>query len=157
MARACGAVLLSALVLSCSHGAEHVLLEQFFGAARLRDKTALQAFATVSFEPQQQGTITTFTIVRVTPDEKTPFRAVESEIRIARLSVVDPSHPVDVKKYAGEMVAKDVTIQAPVRLPNGQTAQKTLNIILQRAILKGDREIVGRWIVTGIAVRDTQG
>ena len=142
------------MIAACArHGSERVLLEQFFGASRLRDKTALQAFATVPFEPHVQGTVTTFTIVRVSPDEQKPLSMRESERRIAAISVGDPRQPIDASKYAGEMVSKEVTIQAPVRLPNGQTAQKILNVILQRVILKGDRDIVGRWIVTGFAVR----
>ena len=142
-----------ALAMACSHGAEHVLLDQFFGASRLRDKTALQAFATVPFEPHVQGTVTTFTIVRVSPDERKPLNLGGAERRIAELSVDDPRQPVDVSKYGGEMVSKNVTIQAPVRLPDGQTAPKLLNVIMQRAILKGDRDIVGRWVVTGFTMR----
>ncbi len=145
---------LALLIAACArYGPEQTLLDQFFSASRLRDKTALQAFATVPFEPHVQGTVTTFTIVRVSPDEHKPLNMRESERRITEISVDDPRQPIDVSKYAGEMVSKDVTIQAPVRLPNGRTARKILNVILQRAILKGDRDIVGRWIVTGFAVR----
>jgi hypothetical protein len=60
---------------------------------------------------------------------------------------------IDVSKYDGEMVSKEVTVNAPVKLPSGETAQKTYVITIQRAILKGDKEITGRWIVTGY--RDT--
>ena len=56
-------------------------------------------------------------------------------------------------RSSGEMVSKEVTIRAPIQLPDGQIARKTMNIILQRAILKGDREIAGRWIVTGYAMQ----
>ena len=48
-----------------------------------------------------------------------------------------------------------MTIDAPVKLPSGQTAQKTLVVTLQRAELKGERPITGRWIVTGI--KDASG
>jgi hypothetical protein len=140
------------LTVACSRGPEQFILGEFFGASRLRDKTALQAFATVPFEPHIQGIITSFTIARVSPEEYRPLSMVASEIGIAELSVDDPQNPIDVRKYDGEMVSKGVTIRAPVRLPDGQIAQKTMNIILQRAILKGDREIVGRWIVTGFAM-----
>jgi hypothetical protein len=140
------------LAAACSHGPEQFILGEFFGASRLRDMTALQGFATVPFEPHVQGIITSFSIARVSPEEYRPLSSVASEIGIAELSVDDPRHPIDVRRYNGEMVSKEVTIRAPVRLPNGQIAQKTMNIILQRTILKGDREIVGRWIVTGFAL-----
>jgi hypothetical protein len=55
---------------------------------------------------------------------------------------------IDVSKYDGEVVSKDVTVSAPVKTPAGETVQKTLVLTLQRAILKGDKGIEGRWIVT---------
>jgi hypothetical protein len=140
------------LAVACSHGPEQFILGEFFGASRLRDKTALQGFATVPFEPHLQGIITSFTIARVGPEEYRPLSRVASEIGVAELSVDDPRHPIDVRRYNGQMVSKEVTIRAPVRLPSGQIAQKTMSIILQRTILRGDREIVGRWIVTGFAL-----
>ena len=156
MPRWCGGVFLAALALGCSHGAERMLLDQFFSQSRLLDRTALQSFATVQFQPHLDGTITTFTIVSVSPEETRPLADVVSETRVAELSVEDPRQPVTIPAGGGEMVSKEVTIEAPVRLPDGRTVGKTLNIILQRAMLKGDREIAGRWIVTGVAARETE-
>lgn len=96
---------------------EQALLEQFFGASRLRDTTALQGVSTVTFEPLQQGIVRTFQITGVTPE-----------------------------RVDGHMVTKDVTIDAPVIVPDGQTVQKTLVVTLQRAS-GGDSR---RWIVTGV-------
>jgi hypothetical protein len=45
---------------------EQALLEEFFGASRLRDLTALQPIATVVFEPREQGIVRTFEIAGVT-------------------------------------------------------------------------------------------
>ena len=56
---------------------------------------------------------------------------------------------IDVTSYDGELAGKDVTVKsAPVRLPSGETVQKTLVLTLQRAVLKGDKDVDGRWIVT---------
>ena len=96
---------------------EQPLLEQFFGASRLRDTTALQGVATIIFEPLQQGIVRTFQITGVTPEQ------------------------VD-----GQMVAKDVTVEAPVILPDGQTVRKTLVVTLRRNS-GGDSP---RWMVTGV-------
>lgn len=82
-------------------------------------------------------------------------RTLAAESAVVDLSVADPRNPVDTKKYDGELVSKDVTIDAPVKTPNGQTVQKTLVVTLQRAELKGDRPITGRWIITGI--KDASG
>ena len=96
---------------------EQSLLEQFFGASRLRDTTALQAVSTIIFEPLQQGIVRTFEITGVTPE-----------------------------RVAGQTAAKDITVVAPVILPDGQTVRKTLVVTMQRNN-GGDSR---RWIVTGV-------
>jgi hypothetical protein len=103
------------------HGAEQVVLEQFFNASRLRDRTALQKISTVIFEPVQQGTVTAFAIKNV----------------------------ADVEAPDGKVTSRQVTVSAPVRLPNGQTAEKMIIVILQR----GDGVATAQWMVTGFVVR----
>ena len=104
----------AAVVLVACARPEQTLLERFFGASRLRDTTALQAVSTVTFEPLQQGIVRAFHITGVTPEQ-----------------------------VEGQTVRKDVTIDAPVILPDGQTVQKTLVVTLQHA--RGDNA----WMVTG--------
>jgi len=102
--------------LSCApHAAEQLLLEQFFSASRLRDRTALQPISTVIFEPRLDGTVTTFTVTSV----------------------------VDLEQAGGQVKSKQVTVTAPVRLPNGGTATKRLIFVLERR---------DRWVVTGFTV-----
>jgi hypothetical protein len=104
------------LTAACSsHGAEQLLLDQFFSASRLRDRTALQQFSTVIFEPLEQGMVSEFTIVNV----------------------------ADLEQSSGGVVSKQVTVSAPVRLPDGQTATKRILFVLQRR---------DRWIVTGFTI-----
>src|SRR5437867_6472499 len=70
------AISLSALALAaaaCSGGAEQPILNQFFTASRLRDNTSLQNFSTVAFDPQTQGSVTSFSITNVTPEERKPL------------------------------------------------------------------------------------
>jgi len=112
---------------ACSGGTEQPILGQFFAASRLRDHTMLSNFATVAFEPAAQGIITTFTITKV---------ALE-------------------RSADGEVVSKAVTIDAPVKLPGGQTVQKTLVVTLRRAPLTEERSPNSRWIVT--AITDASG
>ena len=85
------------LAVACSAGSEQFILGEFFGASRLRDRTALQGFATVPFEPHVQGIVTSFTIARVGPEEYRPLSRVASEIGIAELSVDDPRNPIDLR------------------------------------------------------------
>jgi hypothetical protein len=75
----------------------------------------------VVFEPATQGIVTTFTITDVSREQQ----------------------------HDGG-VSKDVTIAAPVRLPSGQTVQKTLVVTLQRADQPTDRPATSRWIVAAI-------
>jgi hypothetical protein len=82
-------------------------------------------------------------------------RKLASETVVVDMSVNGGPTHVDVTKYDGELVSKEVSVSAPVKLPSGQTVQKNLVITMQRAILKADREITGRWILT--AVKDASG
>ena len=110
------------MLAGCTAGGEQTLLGQFFAASRLRDKTMLSNFATVTFEPATEGIITTFSITLVGRQEQ----------------------------HQDGIVSKDVTIAAPVRLPGGQTVQKTLVVTLRRAGVRTDRLITSPWIVTGV-------
>jgi hypothetical protein len=112
------AVATLALLLAACATPEQALLEQFFSASRLRDTTALQSIATVVFEPHQQGIVRTFAIVAVGETERN-------------------GHAV-----------KDVTVEAPVSLPDGRTVQKKLVVTMERG------EPAARWLVTG--VRDVE-
>ena len=213
------------LTLAFCSGSEQSIVSQFFSASRLRDNTALDNIATVIFDPRTQGSVTTFSIQSVSPEQRKPlplkglaraqddakaeeaaftnrkeeyqnanleaiqrvlkaerengnvsgkdvdvqttwtkFReesaAMSKKIADARRSLktetqfVDQSvnaggrSAIDVTKYDGDVQWKDVTVTAPVRLPSGETVQKTLVLTLQRAVLKGDKDHTGRWIVT---------
>jgi hypothetical protein len=109
----------SALTLAGCAAPEQSLLEAFFGASRLRDTTALQGVSTVIFEPLQQGIVRTFQITGVTEE-----------------------------RVGGQVVTKDVTVDAPVILPDGQTVRKTLVVTLQRTSGGDSRRWM--WIVTGV-------
>ena len=97
-------VALAATLAACSPRAEAPILSEFFNASRLRDRTALQKFATTSFDPSAHGIITGFTITSV------------------------------VTRQAGRRVRKEVSISAPVKLPGGQTLQKNLVVTLERDV-----------------------
>jgi hypothetical protein len=77
-------------------------------------------------------------------------RKLSAESGIVQMSVDDPARPVDVTRYDVDLVAKDITVEAPVRMPDGSSVDKTLVVSLQRALLKGDTQIEGRWIVTAV-------
>ena len=118
-----------AALTACSSGVEQTVLGQFFAASRLRDRTMLGNVATVAFEPATQGIVTTFTITRIGREE-----------------------PRD-----GGVVSKEVTINAPVRLPSGQTVAKTLVVTLQRAGKPPELPATSPWIVTDVMDASSPG
>ena len=133
-------------VYGCGAAAEEPVLARFFAAARLRDHTALARLSTVVFEPQVDGIVAQFAVTNVTSER--PAAPVPD---VVQLSIGDPQIPRDRRDAAG-VTSKDVTIDAQLRLFDGRSVQKTLIVTLQRAILKGDRATLGRWIVTAIRV-----
>ena len=71
---------------------------------------------------------------------------------VAELSLARSAAAADVTSLDGEMVAKDVVFNAPVRQPDGTTTTKAMKAVLSRAMMKdaGGKEIAGRWIITGL-------
>jgi len=74
---------------------------------------------------------------------------------IAELSVqnVQGIGVVDLTAVDGQLVSKDVTLDAQVRMPSGETVQKQLVVTLQRAEVAqpGKTEPVGgRWVIAAI-------
>jgi hypothetical protein len=236
--RTCVLALASASVIAvvlagCSSGPEQPILNQFFTASRLRDNTTLANFTTVSFEPGKQGTVSSFDIQSVSPEQRKPLniktlakaqadakaadaeytrrkdvyesenidaikrvlaaerqstaikgkdaevqtawtqfrsegaqiskrvydakRSLASESSVASMSVDDPRNPVDLTKYDGELVSKEVTISAAMRTPDNQSVTKTLIVTMQRAVLTADKVINGRWIITGVRDASVSG
>ena len=127
IARALVASLLAVAFTSCSSPGEEPLLSQFFAASRLRDRTALQDLASVSFEPNVQGVITSFEV----------------------------THVASVVEAGGQSDSKDVSISAPVRLPDGQTLQKNFVVTMKRRRTAGDTNHWGGWMIT--AIKDASG
>ena len=109
-------------LVSCSSADERILLNQFFAASRLRDLTALRNVATVVFEPATDGIVTGFELLSVTVVRASQGRTVEEEVSIA----------------------------APVRLPDGSTVDKTLVVTMQRDLPESDRTRLDGLMITSI-------
>jgi hypothetical protein len=77
-------------------------------------------------------------------------RALTTQSSVVELSLDDPRTKVDFTRHDGELVSKDVTVEASVRQPNGQAAPKTLVVTMQRAVIKADPEVTGKWIITSV-------
>jgi hypothetical protein len=78
--------------------------------------------------------------------------ALSSSIGPAEASLTQPGQPPFVpEQFEGDLVSKDVTLDAQVKTPDGQTVPKTLVITMQRVsgTLNGQQR-EGRWIITRI-------
>lgn len=78
--------------------------------------------------------------------------AVKNGSGPAEASLTQPGQPAFAPdKFDGELVSKDVTLTADMRMPDGQTAQKTLVVTIQRVegMLDGTKR-TGRPIITRI-------
>jgi len=181
MRRSFVASLVTLVLIGCSGAAEQPIVSQLFTASRLHDSTTLAGFSMVEIDPQKVGSVMSFTITNVTPETRRPLqlkslakaydeakavatvgrdvsnnvfdakRRFANESAVAAISVADPRNPVDLTKVDGELASKDVTVDADLRLPSGQSTKKTYTLTMQRALLKGPKgDITGRWVVTDL-------
>lgn len=79
-------------------------------------------------------------------------QALSAARGVAELSVFNAANPVDVTQYDGEMITKEITINARIRTPDDQNVEKQLKVTIQRAELRGGPagEVGGRWVITSI-------
>jgi hypothetical protein len=72
---------------------------------------------------------------------------------LAQLSLSKPNGPMpDTTNLTGSVVDKDITVDAAVKLPDGQTVRKSLVVTASRAIMKDEKgeTLTGRWIITRV-------
>jgi hypothetical protein len=70
---------------------------------------------------------------------------------VAQLSLSKPNGPMpDLTNVTGNVVEKDITVDAAVKLPDGQTVRKNLVVTASRAVMKDQKgeTLTGRWIIT---------
>jgi hypothetical protein len=78
-------------------------------------------------------------------------RKLSAETRVAELSTFNSLKPIDVTEYDGELISKDVTLDATIKKPDGAVVNRTLVVTMERAVLKGaEGEREGRWIITDV-------
>jgi hypothetical protein len=68
---------LAGLMAGCSSAPEEPLLRQFFRASQLRDNGTLSNFAAATFDPRTDGIVSSFEIVNVSEERKTPLALQE--------------------------------------------------------------------------------
>jgi len=107
-------VALFAAAPACTGAAERPLLESFFSAARLRDRTALADVATASFEPRERGTVLSFDVAavqRVASDGKAV--TVSARLRLPTGETTDRALVVSEQLIAGKWMVTAVRDASP--------------------------------------------
>jgi hypothetical protein len=124
------------------------VLTQFFEASRALDSTLLDRLAIVTLNPRTDGSVQKFTIAEWGAEQRAPLTDAQRESAVRSLSA--PSgEDVTLTGMSVEMISRDVTVQANVRMPDGAIAPGVLRVTLERAIGKrGNTTLEGRWIVT---------
>jgi hypothetical protein len=142
------------VTLGCADGgADHLLLDRFFAASRLRDRTALARFSTVIFEPLGDGVVERFTVLGTTdPQPLTDVvlgQGAGEPLTVARLSLdVDVQDGVPVA--SATLVSREISVRAQVRAQRHDVRERIVLVTVQRGESRGQPERVGRWIVTGV-------
>ena len=98
-----------AVALGCSVPQERSILERFFEASRLRDRTALSNYATVIIEPLEQGIVTDFDVLRVSPGRHgTKAVTIDARVKLPDGRIVDKTVSVTLERRDGRWIVTDV-------------------------------------------------
>ena len=207
-------------------GEEQALINSFFRASRFNDRATLGGISMVAFNPDTDGTVSSFDVESITEEQRRPLRMREmvaavaqaqqdqrafaaemkayqdenldaiarvieaeradenvrsrdrdvqeawtrwredsqghsravsaaendlaAESAVASVSAYDPNSLVDVRSLEGELLTKEVTINATVEQGGGEE-DRTLVITLQCVELDtAEGMLEGRWVITGI-------
>ena len=151
---------LAVLFAGCGGAVEQPVLYQFFQASRLRDNVTLGNIATVGFDPEKDGSVTSFSIISVTPEQATPLKL--KEMAKAHQDAVDADAEFTKKKKAfqdenGEALnriiqaeqkgtklklrGKDAEIQAAWNKWRDETAEYAKKVTAAREILQRARPV----------------
>tara|TARA_B110000014_G_scaffold64363_1_gene43772 strand:+ start:93 stop:812 length:720 start_codon:yes stop_codon:yes gene_type:complete len=73
-------------------------------------------------------------------------------VQIANASVFDPSNPIDVSSYDGDVITKDLTVTASIE-KDGSSSDRTMTLTIQQVEIRGggsDELVPSRWIITAL-------
>lgn len=136
-------------------GADHLLLDRYFSASRLLDRTELARFATVAFEPGRDGIVTRFAVVFAS-EASAPAVLAEADVvtsRIVELSLADDEALESLLPSRVIVTTRHVGVDATVRAPSGVLLPRRLDVTVQRAEASDPPRHRGRWIVTAVTER----
>ena len=115
-------VLAVAALSACSsqYASEENLVRQFFRASGLRDSQTLSNFATVSFDPKQEGTVADFDVTAVSPERTEPLRVIEMSKAVQEAEAANKAFNEKKKTY------QDANMEAIDRVLKAESAGRKL-------------------------------
>lgn len=115
-------VLAGAAMTACSsaNASEENLVRQYLRASGLRDNQTLSNFATVSFEPKSEGTVTDFDVTAVTPEKSEPLRVIEFSKALTEAEAANKAFNEKKKVY------QDANMEAIDRVLKAESAGRKL-------------------------------
>src|SRR5688572_5296244 len=113
----------AAALTACSspNASEENLVRQFFRASGLRDNQTLSNFATVSFEPKTEGTVSDFEVTAVSPERTEPLRVIELSKSVAEAEAANKAFNEKKKTY------QDANAEAIDRVLKAESAGRKLS------------------------------
>lgn len=109
-----------AVIAGCSRPPEYQLVYQYFNASRLRDNATLGNIATVSFNPNEHGSVQSFEIVSVSPEERRPLQARQLAQALAEAEQAQQEFGAKKKEY------QDTNLEAIERVIKAERESATL-------------------------------
>lgn len=115
-------VLAVAALSACSspHASEENLVRQFFRASGLRDTQTLSNFATVSFDPKEEGTVSDFEVAAVSEERTEPLRVIELNQALIEAEAANKAFNEKKKMY------QDANAEAIERVLKAESAGRKL-------------------------------
>jgi hypothetical protein len=137
------ALLLALLTVACGSRAEETVLRGYFDTCAVADDVALANAALVALDPQRDGVVGAFRVVRVDPEVHQPANAHPAAVH---LSLQDPLRRHD--ESGAVLISETVHLRADVHR-GGRATEQTMAVTLARA---KTASTVGRWIVVRLVL-----
>lgn len=159
-------LVLALVVVDCGGGPEQSILQGYFQAARLRDRTTLGNIATVSFDPNREGQMERFQILSVGPEDTRTLHIRENAKALQDATAASDDLGKKMKAYQddhleaidrvlkaerakGKMAAADVEVQKAWTKFREDTGQAQKRVTEAREQLSGERGLAELSVQTG--------
>jgi hypothetical protein len=109
--KACTAGLyMIAAIAACAGAAEQPVVEKFFAASRLHDRTALADVATVSIDPIVDGAVTDFKILHIDREQTNEMVTVDATMHLANGTFARRRVVLTLKRQDGKLMVTGVML-----------------------------------------------